>query len=110
MSLQGEGMDGGCMPLPTRPQRYRGPASLVIAHNIIVKWSLIVVFAVISIGGIAGVGVVVIVVSDSMHTNFSPLVVVLTLSILPSCCRIRTHNRKAKRSLCFSNKERQTLV
>ena len=26
----GEGMDGGCMPLPTHPQRYCDPTSLVL--------------------------------------------------------------------------------
>ena len=26
----GEGMDGGCMPLPTHPQRYCDPASRVL--------------------------------------------------------------------------------
>lgn len=33
----------------------------------------------------------------------------LTMSISPLCCLILEHNRKAKRSLCFSNKDRQTL-
>ena len=34
----------------------------------------------------------------------------LTMLILPVFMRMRTHNRKEKRSLCFSNSERQTLL
>ena len=49
----GEGMDGGYMPLPTSPQRYCDPASLVyslvLTHNINVFFFVVIIALVLYI-------------------------------------------------------------
>ena len=53
------GVDGGWMPLPTRPQQYCDPASLVLRWYLLnpsSKWRVSVIM-VMSMANISGIGV-----------------------------------------------------